>query len=684
MGERLTKRVRIEESYRALRGLQGQIAAWADRRQRQDVLDQYRAHVSVLKDFLLAVLDDLAAELDGIDSGRPVGEVYTECRRADDRLGLVERLWVWFRAMFDQRDDPVFGPLLAAANEVVWSCYAGVFDRAAAISGREVPRGLVPLPYIEFRSAPVATPQDLAPWDLRPPRGDDFVSQLADRIPLPLIGLPLTWVEAPWWLLLLSHEVGHRLQLDLVPEYGLVQEFREQVEATPGPFPAERRARWGAWSQEIFADLCLLCTGGPWGIWTVVEQVLADERTMLTERGAFPQPVARLELLATAATELGVDGHAGLRGVDPRRLATDAGGAATVDVAVAPWIAAQAVSHRLGGLGTFAELFAFDSSDFRPGGSVQWWARALRAPGSFIRKQSARSGRVIACGAVAAWSEVAAIADAAEREDARAMLREALLHELIQGQEAAEGATRAAEPSAVPDPSYLVTELRQLMLAEFSQLGGRLDRLQTSVSEIAEITGIVQYQLRGWTVSYETTSGTPRLFTLTPVRKHGLDKAAVWRDTYQLTLWCEHADRPHPWQPAHYQFNKPREWLITVAPYALGVLQILRLAVNVVAPITTLAGVDLASIKDDLDAMDKLLDQLPTQLPDAPAAPGQVALPIQADGPELRALRALLTELDPNRTFNGMHVVPTPSGDIRWVCQDHYTAYNPRSRSGNG
>jgi internalin A len=257
------------------------------------------------------------------------------------------------------------------------------------------------------------------------------------------------------------------------------------------------------------------------------------------------------------------------------------------------------------------------------------------------------------------------------------MLREALLHELIKDQEAVDGATRAVDPSAVPDPSHLVTELSRLVLAQFAQLGGRLDRIETGVSEIAKVTGIVQDQLRRWTVSYETISGTPRFFTLTPVSKHGLDKAAVWRDTYQLTLWCEHGDRPHPWRPAHYEFSKPRDWLITVAPYALGVLQILRVVVNVAAPIGTLADVDLASIKDDLDAMDKLLDQLPTQLPDAPAAPGQAAQPIQADGPELRALRALLTELDPNRTFNGMHVVATPSGDIRWVCQDHYAAYNP-------
>jgi hypothetical protein len=545
MSERLTNSVRIVESDRALRGLRGQIAAWADRRHRLDVLDQYRAHVNLLESVLFAVLDALAAALDGIDSGRPIGEVYADCRRADRRMAFVARIWEWFRVKFDQRDDAAFGPLLAAADEVAWSCYAGVFDNAAAVSGREVSRGLVPLPYIEFRSDPMVTPQHLGPPDLRPRGDDEILRRFLEKLPLPLIGLPLTWVEAPWWLLLLAHEVGHQIQFDLVPELGLVREFRELVGEAAGD---ERAARWMMWSQEIFADLCLLCTGGPWGIWSVVEQELADERTMLADRQAFPRPVARLELLATAAAVLGVDGHAGLRGVDPHGLATDVEGAAASDVALAPRIAAQVLGHRLGGLGSFAELFGFGPSDFRPGGSVHKWARVLRTPGSLIREPFVRSGRVIACGAVAAWSEVAAIADAAEHEDARAMLRERLLHELTQDREAAEGATRAAEPSAVPDPSFLLAEVRQLLLTGFAQMEGKLGRIEIGVGEIAKVAGTIQGQLRKWTVSYETISGTPRLFTLTPVTKRGLDKAAVWQDTYRLALWCEYDDQPHPWR----------------------------------------------------------------------------------------------------------------------------------------
>jgi hypothetical protein len=653
MGEKLTNRVRIEESHQAVSGLQGQIEGWADRRRRLDVLHQYRAHVNVLESVLLPVLKALAAALDRIDSARPVGEVYLECRRTENRLALVGRIWEWVRAKFDQRDDPLFGPLLAAADEVIWSCYAGVFDNAMVASGREIHRGLVPLPYIEFRSFPMTIPPHLGPPDLRLPKDDEIMGQFLEQLPLPFIGLPRAWVEAPWWLLLLGHEVGHQIQFDLVPELGLVEEFAELMGATATGGGDAAAPRWRQWSREIFADLCLLCTCGQWGIWCMTEQVLADERLMLAGSDFIPPAVTRLALLTTAATKLGVDGHAGLRGIDPVRLAADSDSAVILDLALVPPIATSALDHRLGGLGSFTELFAFDPSDFQPGGSVHRWAKALRTPGSFISESPVRSGRLIACGAVAAWSEVAAITDAAERKNARAMLREALLHELTQNQKVVQGATRATEPSAVTDLSHLVMELRQLTLAGFAQQAVKLDRIETGVSEIAKVTGIVQDQLRRWTVSHETISGTPRLFTLTPVRKRGLDKAVVWQDAYHLALWCEHADKPHPWQPARYQFNRPRDWLITVAPYALGVLKILRLTVNVAAPIGILADVDLDSIKDDLDAMHRMLDQFPTQLPDAPTAPDQAVQPIQADGPELRALRPYSPSLTPTGSSTG-------------------------------
>jgi hypothetical protein len=52
---------------------------------------------------------------------------------------------------------------------------------------------------------------------------------------------------------------------------------------------------------------------------------------------------------------------------------------------------------------------------------------------------------------------------------------------------------------------------------------------------------------------------------------------------------------------------------------------------------------------------------------------------VRSEGPELRALRALLTELDPNRTFNGMYVVAIPSGDRprQLACLHRFRGGNP-------
>jgi internalin A len=249
-------------------------------------------------------------------------------------------------------------------------------------------------------------------------------------------------------------------------------------------------------------------------------------------------------------------------------------------------------------------------------------------------------------------------------------------------------APRGPEPGGTPELNARLIQalqggLQQVVRAELGPIADRLGsidtRLDTGLTQIAQSAEYTRAQLQRWTIRYETTSGTPRLFTLTPVTKHGLDKAAVWQDGYQLTLWCEHADQPHPWPPARYQFSRPSDWLVTVAPYAIGVLQVLRVAAKVGMPIATLADVNLKGVKDDLETMGTLLQQLPTPSPAHRSAdPGQPVGAVEADGPELRALRALLFELDPKRTFNGMHVVADkPGGDVRWVCQDHYPAYNP-------
>jgi hypothetical protein len=459
----LANQVRVEQTRWELDRLRDRIAAWVRRRRGLDRLGQYQTQLLALETALLGCLDGVEAALDTIDGSRPLGEVYADCRAADRRLALVGRVWEWFRSKFDQRDDPTLGPVLAAADEVVWSCYAEVFRNAAQMSGREVPSGPAPLPYIEPSYAPRAVVRDEPPAELRADAGDAVLREFLARLPIPVVGLPSACVEAPWWLVLLGHEVGHQVQSDLVPDWGLVAEFGTLLADAAGD---EAAGRWRRWAAEVFADLCLLCCAGPWAVWAMVELELTDDRAMLAgNRARYPSPVARLELLAVAAGSLGLDGRAGLRGLDPRSLAAGGDGAllehAAEDVALAARMAAAALGHRLGGLGTFAELYAFDAGDFRQGGAVDGWAWALRRPGLLFPEQSLRAARLLVCGAIAAWSQVASNPDAAERSDARAGLREALLPMLAQSREEA---TRAAEPSTLPDLGNLTQDLTKLLL----------------------------------------------------------------------------------------------------------------------------------------------------------------------------------------------------------------------------
>ena len=48
-----------------------------------------------------------------------------------------------------------------------------------------------------------------------------------------------------------------------------------------------------------------------------------------------------------------------------------------------------------------------------------------------------------------------------------------------------------------------------------------------------------------------------------------------------------------------------------------------------------------------------------------------------AEGQALRALRVWLFECDHLRGFGGLRRAEGPSGDLLWVCQEHYPEYDP-------
>jgi internalin A len=210
------------------------------------------------------------------------------------------------------------------------------------------------------------------------------------------------------------------------------------------------------------------------------------------------------------------------------------------------------------------------------------------------------------------------------------------------------------------------------------RIGRRLRETEEKLAaHIAQVAETLRTQLREWTRQYEESTGCPRLFTLTPLAKHGLGKLAVGRDAYELVLWCEHLDQPHPWPHARYEVHQTADWLAGFAPHALRVLGLLRLALLLAVPGVTLAGgADYKAVVERLEAMGKLLNLLPDRMSDQPADPGLTSGPEPAEGAGLRALRALLDAVDPHRGYGGLDVGRTAAKDTLWVCPQHRRHYS--------
>jgi Leucine-rich repeat (LRR) protein/GTPase SAR1 family protein len=223
----------------------------------------------------------------------------------------------------------------------------------------------------------------------------------------------------------------------------------------------------------------------------------------------------------------------------------------------------------------------------------------------------------------------------------------------------------------------------QPIAAELEQMYGQLTDIKSSITGIqgqaAEIAETVRRVQR--VISTEVTD-CPRLFTLAQDRPAGSRRTRIYQHHYRLTLWCEHAGYEHPWEAATYELDPPKEWFTRIAPYATLVFRTLQLIVPLTGAvaIASLPQAQRGSAQAHLQVMSTLVANLPstgepkTFGDNLGGATGQLTA---AEGQALRAVRTIIFEHDPLQAFGGLRRVQAPSGDLLWVCTDHYSEYDP-------
>jgi hypothetical protein len=438
---------RIAEDMREIARLRAELGAWLVERRKRDTLQQFKTQLQALEDVLLKALQGLDSELSGAVKAPGLAAV-DACRRVERGTVWVRRVWTFFRWRFDQRDHPQFSGVLAAADEMVWSCYVEPF-RAA---GLDTPPA--PLAYLDDRFSPYAVPRIEPPPELRFDVEAAFIRDFLSALPIPLLGLPPAAVEYPWWLALVAHEVGHHVQYDLEPKAALVGDFRTWLESAIGDHAAAPAAgRWKPWGREIFADAWSVAMIGPAALWVLVDLEVGADARLLQSHAAYPCPLLRFALMAALLTELRVSPLEALRGLDPQ--ASRSGEPVIVegqdfrsrfaeDFAVVPSVAkalaATPIVHDL----SLGDLSRWDNADFAPFGTVKKWTDAFEAVDDPTAVETVESARLATSGAVWAWANLAAVADE-HRDPSRIRLRNRVLRTVARSREQK---VRAATPDA--------------------------------------------------------------------------------------------------------------------------------------------------------------------------------------------------------------------------------------------
>jgi len=208
------------------------------------------------------------------------------------------------------------------------------------------------------------------------------------------------------------------------------------------------------------------------------------------------------------------------------------------------------------------------------------------------------------------------------------------------------------------------------------------DQLTTILAEVKAGAAAVEAQAEGLRRALraigEEVVDCPRLFVIRQAERRW-NPTQVGKQRFLLTLWCEHSGSEHPvGEP--YKFNQTRQWLLQVAPYVKWIARTMQLVAPLGAGIAGVIGGDEGWAKDtkaDFQLMKALGDAAGPAIDNAEDDGARSRTLTAAEGWALRQFRELLFEIDPAKRFSGLRREYTETGDFLWVCDEHYSHYDP-------
>lgn len=168
----------------------------------------------------------------------------------------------------------------------------------------------------------------------------------------------------------------------------------------------------------------------------------------------------------------------------------------------------------------------------------------------------------------------------------------------------------------------------------------------------------------------------PSVFAVVPASRRRVTGSA-----YEIHLYCEEPGAWHrlPEPAGIYAVTAPAEWFRKLGPYLRHLITVLKHAAPLVGPVLGVAAGHLdEQLKADCDLMKELANQLPGEIRYQQQELRGVAALAEAHAEtdaDFRALRAMLTKLDPEERWGGLSRTLTPEGLTLYLCRDHLAQY---------
>jgi hypothetical protein len=460
--------VRWQQSFANLDRLGTEFDNWFKQATATDTRCQYTTQLASMRNLVRpasARVRQMLKVLDYADEAY-TGPLFEDCRRQDIRLVWIRRIWDYFRQRFDQRFvDKKLVLFLHAAEEVVWSCFKPPFERISEPSKVRVPAA--PLPFVEAWYSPAAIPPQprFFPPDLMREVDRYFQSKVLTRLPIPVLRIPPGYVDAPWWLVFLGHEIGHHIQFTLftgpedpmtydrcepATDPPLVTHYRELVFHTVEKASSEEKlaTEWAGWSEELFADVVSVITMGPGALWALAGLEWAGKAKMVQRRDSYPPAVVRLRFLQEVADQLGLNSTGAIRSIDLEKLAAE-DPSANRDLKLVPRVVEVSLDKLQCLPAALPELFAFDAADYGRDGQIDYWKNQLLQVKLAPAEESLRAARQIVSGALEAWREIASKTDdPAARAERGQKLSGKLLDLLVRSREVGQREAKASHSAS--------------------------------------------------------------------------------------------------------------------------------------------------------------------------------------------------------------------------------------------